>query len=264
MGQTVIVENRPGGNFVIAADHVAKSAPDGYTLFLVADSTFTLNPLTLSNLPYRVERDFEPISMIGLQTLFIVASAKAPGKSFEELLRFAGANPGKVTWGTSGFLNQIVGEQIRIAVGANMLHVPFKGSPPMLQALLNGDIDFSVTTFTPYAGYVKDGKLRGLAVTGSQREAPVPDTPSLAELGYPELTYRQWLALYAPAGVPKPVMDRLLAEVAKALADAELKQRFASAGIEPAPNKPEQMAETVKRDQEKWRKVIGAAGIKLE
>jgi tripartite-type tricarboxylate transporter receptor subunit TctC len=264
MGQPVIVDNRPGGNFVIAAEHVAKSPPDGYTLFLVADSTFTLNPLTLSKLPYDVERDFTPISMVGLQTLFVVASTKAPGKSFEEILRYAKANPGKVTWGTSGFVNQMVGEQIRVGTGTDMLHVPFKGSPPMLQALLNGDIDFSVTTFTPYANFVKEGKLRGLAVTGSGREAPSPETPSLAELGYPELSYRQWLALYAPAGVPKPVMERLLSETAKALNDAELRQRFTGAGMEPAPNTPEQMAATVKRDQEKWSKVIKAAGIKLE
>jgi tripartite-type tricarboxylate transporter receptor subunit TctC len=264
IGQAVVVDNRPGGNFVIAAEHVARSAPDGYTLFLVADSTFTLNPLTFSRLPYQVERDFTPISMIGLQTLFIVASAKAPGRTFEELLRYAKANPGKVTWGTSGFVNQMVGERIKAGTGVDMLHVPFKGSPPMLQALLNGDIDFSITTFTPYANFVKEGKLRGLAVTGSAREAPVPDTPSLAELGHPDLTYRQWLGLYVPAGVPKAIMERLIAETAKALNDADLRQRFAAAGIEPAPSTPEEMAATVRRDQEKWSKVIKSAGIKLE
>jgi tripartite-type tricarboxylate transporter receptor subunit TctC len=263
-GQPVVVDNRPGGNFIIGADLVAKSAPDGYTLLLVPDSTFTLNPITLSNLPYDVERDFAPISRIGLATLFMVASAKAPGKTFEALLRYAKANPGKVTWGTSGFVNQMIGEQIKVGTGADMLHVPFKGSPPMLQALLNGDIDFSITTFTPYASFVKEGKLHGLAVTGTVREAIVPETPSLAELGYPELAYRQWLGLYAPAGVPRPVLQRLLAETHKALNDADLRQRFATAGMEPAPSTPEEMAEIVRRDQAKWAKVIKAAGIKLE
>jgi tripartite-type tricarboxylate transporter receptor subunit TctC len=263
-GQPVVVDNRPGGNFVIAADFVAKSAPDGYTLFLVPDSTFTLNPLTLSKLPYDVERDFAPVSRVGLQTLFIVANPTAPGKSFEELLRYAKANPGKVTWGTSGFVNQMVGEQIKVGTGADMLHVPFKGSPPMLQALLNGDIDFSITTFTPYASFVKEGKLRGLAVTGTLREAIVPETPSLAELGYPELAYRQWLGLYVPAGVPRPVMQRLVAETHKALNAPDLRQRFATAGMEPAPTTPEEMAQIVRQDQAKWAKVIKAAGIKLE
>jgi tripartite-type tricarboxylate transporter receptor subunit TctC len=202
--------------------------------------------------------------MIALQTLFIVANPKAPGKDFADLLRYAKANPGKVTFGTSGLINQMVAEQIKVGTGVDMLHVPFKGSPQMLQALLNGDIDFSVTTFTPYAAFVKDGKLRGIAVTGTNREPPVPDTPSLAELGYPDLAYRQWLALFAPAGLPPPVMERLIRETAKLLADPEIKQRFAAAGIDPAPNTPEQMSAVIRRDQDKWAKVIKAASIKLE
>ena len=263
-GQPVVVDNRPGGNFVIAAEFVAKAPADGHTLFLVPDSTFTLNPLTIANLPYDVQRDFTPISRAGLATLFIVANPKAPGKDFQELLRYAKANPGKVTWGTSGFVNQMVGEQLKVATGVNILHVPFKGSPPMLQALLNGDIDFSITTFTPYANFVKEGKLRGLAVTGSTRESAVPDTPSLAELGYPELAYRQWLGLYVAAAVPRPIVQRLVAETHKALNDPDVKQRMASAGMDAAPSTPEEMAEIVRRDQAKWAKVIKAANIKLE
>jgi len=264
IGQSVIVDNRPGGNFVIASDLVAKSPADGYTLYMVVDSAFTLNPLTLSKLPYNVERDFTPISMIALQTLFIVANPKAPGKDFNDLVQYAKGNPGIVTFGTSGFINQMVGEQLKVATGVNILHVPFKGSPPMLQSLLVGDIHFSITTFTPYANMVKEGKLRGLAVTGEERAPLSPDTPTLAELGHKELTYRQWFALYAPAGVPKPVMDRLLKETAKSLNDPELRQRFVTAGVDAAPNTPAQMAAIVRRDLEKWSKVIKVAGIKLE
>ncbi len=264
MGQSVIVDNRPGGNFVIAAEVVAKSRPDGYTLFMVVDSTFTLNPLTMSNLPYDVERDFTPVSMVALQTLFLVASAKAPVRDFQDLLRYAKANPGKLTFGTSGFINQMVGERIKVATGTNIVHVPFKGSPPMLQSLLIGDIDLSITTFTPYSTYVKEGRLRGMAVTGDERVALVPDTPTLAELGYKDLSYRQWFALYSPAGVPRPVMDRLLKEVARALHDPELRQRFVTAGVDPAPNTPAQMAALVRSEREKWSTVIKAAGIKLQ
>jgi tripartite-type tricarboxylate transporter receptor subunit TctC len=264
LGQSVIVDNRPGGNFVIASDVVAKSPADGYTLYMVVDSAFTLNPLTIPKLPYNVERDFAPISLVALQTLFMVANPKAPGKDFNDLLQYAKANPGKVTFGTSGFVNQMVGEQLKVATGVNILHVPFKGSPPMLQALLAGDIDFSITTFTPYADLVKQGKLRGLAVTGDERAPLSADTPTLAELGHKELTYRQWFGLYAPAGVPKPVMDRLLAETAQSLNDPDLRSRFTQAGVDAAPTSPAQMAAIVRRDLAKWAKVIKAAGIKLE
>jgi tripartite-type tricarboxylate transporter receptor subunit TctC len=264
LGQAVIVDNRPGGNFVIASDLVAKSPPDGYTLYMVVDSAFTLNPLTIAKLPYDVERDFTPISLVALQTLFMVANPKAPGKDFNELLQYAKANPGKVTFGTSGFVNQMVGEQLKVATGVNILHVPYKGSPPMLQALLAGDIDFSITTFTPYATLVKEGKLRGLAVTADERAPLVPDTPTLAELGHKELTYRQWFGLYAPAGLPKPVLDRLLGATAHSLTDPDLRRRFTEAGVDAAPTTPAEMAAIVRRDVEKWAKVIKLAGIKLQ
>jgi len=264
LGQGVIVDNRPGGNFVIASDLVAKAPPDGYTLYMVVDSAFTLNPLTLSKLPYNVERDFAPISLVALQTLFMVANPKAPGRDFNDLLQYAKANPGKVTFGTSGFINQMVGEQLKVATGINLLHVPFKGSPPMLQSLLVGDIHLSITTFTPYAALVKEGKLRGIVVTGDQRSAMVPDVPTLAELGHKNLTYRQWFGLYTTAGVPKPVMDQLIKATSKSLNDPDLKQRFVAAGVDAAPTTPAQMSEIVKGDLAKWSKVIKVAGIKLE
>lgn len=263
MGQSVIVDNRPGGNFVIAAEAAAKAAPDGYTLFMAVDSTFTLNPLQSAKLPYDLERNFAPISLVALQSLFVVASGKAPGRNFQELIAHAKANPGKVTFGSSALVAQLIGEQVKASTGVDMLHVPFKGSPPMLQALLSGDIDFAITTFLPYASYTKDGRLRGLAVTGTHREAPAPDTPTLAELGYPDLGYQLWFGLFAPAGTPRPVLDKLYAEVGKALTDPEARQRLISSGVDPAPSTPEQLGAMIKGDLEKWGRVIKAAGIKL-
>ena len=263
MGQSVIVDNRPGGNFIIAAEAAAKAAPDGHTLFMAVDSTFTLNPLQSAKLPYDPERDFAPISLVALQSLFVVASGKAPGRNFQEIIAHAKANPGKVTFGSSALVAQLIGEQVKAATGVNMLHVPFKGSPPMLQALLSGDIDFAITTFLPYASYTKDGRLRGLAVTGTKREAPAPDTPTLAELGYPELGYQLWFGLFAPAGTPRPVLDKLHAEAGKALNDPEVRRRLILAGVDPAPSTPEQLAARIKGELEKWGKVIKAAGIRL-
>lgn len=264
IGQSVIVDNRPGGNFIIAADAAAKAEPDGHTLFMAVDSTFTLNPLQSVKLPYDYQKNFAPISLVGLQSLFIVASAKAPGRSLAEVIAAAKANPGKVTFGSSALVAQLIGEQIKLAYGVDMLHVPFKGSPPMLQALLASDIDFAITTFTPYANYVKEGKLHGLAVTGAARDAAVPDSPTLAEIGKPELTYRLWFGMFAPASTPKPILERLNAEFVKVLADPVVRQRLTGAGVEPMSSTPEQMDRIVKDDLAKWSRLVKAAGIKLQ
>jgi tripartite-type tricarboxylate transporter receptor subunit TctC len=264
LGQPVIVENRPGGNFIIAADAAAKAEPDGHTLFMAVDSTFTLNPLQSVKLPYDYQKDFAPISLVGLQSLFIVASAKAPGRTLMEVINAAKANPGKVTFGSSALVAQLIGEQIKQTYGVDMLHVPFKGSPPMLQALLSSDIDFAITTFTPYANYVKEGKLHGLAVTGSARDANAPDSPTLAEIGKPELTYRLWFGMFAPAATPKPILQRLNAEFVKVLADPVIRQRLISAGTEPMSSTAEEMDRIVKDDLAKWSKLVKAAGIKLQ
>lgn len=263
-GQPVIVDNRPGGNFIIAADAAAKAQPDGHTLFMAVDSTFTLNPLQSVKLPYDYEKDFAPISLVGLQSLFIVASAKAPGKSLMEVINAAKMNPGKVTFGSSALVAQLIGEQIKQAYGVDMLHIPFKGSPPMLQALLSSDIDFAITTFTPYANYVKEGKLHGLAVTGSARDANAPDSPTLAEIGKPELTYRLWFGMFAPAATPKPILQRLHAEFVKVLADPVIRQRLIAAGVEPMSSTPEQMDKIVKDDLAKWSRLVKERGIKLQ
>lgn len=263
MGQPVVVENRPGGNFVIAAVAAAKAPADGHTIFMAVDSTMTLNPLQFDPLPYDPVKDFAPISLVAAQSLFIVASAKAPGKTLHDLVAYAKANPGKVTFGASALAAQLIAEQIKLKDGVDMLYVPFKGPPPMLQALLNGEVDFAVTTFVPYASHVKEGRLRGLAVTGTRRDVPAPDSPTLAELGYPELTYRFWLGMFAPAGTPAPVLDRLNAEIGKALNDAVMKQRLSAAGLEPTPGTAAQLAQAMRDDLDKWTRVVRTAKIKL-
>ena len=263
MGQPVIVDNRPGGNFIVAATAAAGAPADGHTIFMAVDSTMTLNPLQFEKLPYDPFRDFAPISLIAAQALFIVASSKAPGRSLSELVAYAKANPGKLTFGASALAAQLIAEQIKLKNGVDMLHVPFKGPPPMLQALLNGEVDFAVTTFVPYASHAREGRLRGLAVTGTRRDAPAPDVPTLTELGYPELTYRFWLGMFAPAGTPGPVLDRLNAEINKALGEPDLAQRLVAAGLEPTPSSAAQLRQVMRDDLEKWTRVVRAANIKL-
>lgn len=263
MGQAVIVDNRPGGNFVIAADAAAKAPADGYTLFMGTDSTFTVNPISGVKLPYDADKDFVPITLTALQTLFVVASGKAQAKTLKDMLGYAKANPGKVTFGSSALVSQLIGERMKLVTKTDMLHIPFKGSPPMLQALLTGDIDFAITTFSPYASYTKDGRLVGLAVTGTRREALVPDTPTLAELGLSEVGYHLWYGLFAPAETPKNIQSRIHTEVVKVLNDPSVRAKLIAAGIEPATSSPEDLALRIREDRARWLPVLKASGAAL-
>ncbi len=264
MQQSVIVENRPGGNFVIAAEAVAKSPPDGYTLFLAVDSTMSVNPMLYSKLSYDPERDFAPVSLVALQSLFMVAGPKAPARDLPGLIAYARANPGKLTYGSSAILQQLTGEKIKLDAKIDMLHVPFKGSPPMLQALLNGEIDFAITVTTPYSTYVKDGRLFGLVTSGAKREAALPSTPVMAEVGFRSLEFSNWTGLFAPAGTPDAIIEKLNAEVKKAMNDPSVAARLTPTGIYPSTGTPEQLRALRKGDVERWSGVIKAAGIKLD
>ncbi len=264
MQQSVVVDNRPGGNSVIAAEVVAKAPPDGYTLFMAVDATMSLNPLLYSKLPYSPERDFAPISHIASQPLFLVAGPRAPARTFPEILAYARANPGKLNYGTSALLLMLAGEKIKLDSSVQMVHVPFKGSPGMLQALLAGDIDFCITAVMPYATYVKEGKLFGLATSGAQRERMLPATPTVRELGYLGLDFGLWNGLFAPAGTPAPILERLNAEVRKAWSDPAANERLIASGTYPSASTPEQLRALMRTDVERWSAVIKASGVKLD
>jgi tripartite-type tricarboxylate transporter receptor subunit TctC len=262
-GQAVVVDNRPGGNYIVAAESVAKAQPDGYTLFMAVDAAMSINQLLYSKLSYSPERDFVPISQVGGQPLFIVASEKAPVRTFKDLLAYAKANPGKLSYGTSSQIHLLAGEKIKIDTPVQMLNIPFKGSPPMLQALLTSEIDFSITALTPYANFVKQGKLHALAVTSSTRAVMLPDTPTVRELGFPELEFGNWFGLYAPAGTPKSIVERLNSEVRKALADPVAKQKLINAGFDPVASTPEHLQSLIKADLARFASIIKNAGLMI-
>ena len=264
MQQTVIVENRPGGNSVISAEMVAKASPDGYTLFMAVDSVMSLNPLLYSKLSYDPERDFIPISHVASQPFFMVAGPRSPVRDLPSLIAYARENPGKLTYGTSAMLQQLAGEKLKLDSKVDMLHVHFRGSPPMLQALLNGEIDFAITATTPYATYVKEGRLFGIATSGGQREMVLPTTPVVREVGFSDLEFGNWNGLYAPAGTPTIILEKLNAEVRKAMSDPAVSARLISAGIYPSTGTPEQLRSLRRSDIERWGPVIKAARIKLD
>jgi tripartite-type tricarboxylate transporter receptor subunit TctC len=263
-GQAVLIENRPGGNFVIAADAVAKASADGYTILLASDSTFTLNPLRRSSAPYDADRDFAPISLVALQPQFVVASGKAPAKTLKDMLAYAKANPGKLTFASSALVSQLMGEQVKLATQTDIVYVAFKGSPQILQALLSGEIDFAIVGFTPNASYTKDGRLTSLAVTGTRRALLVPETPTLAELGHGEAGTSIWYGAFVPAKTPRAIQERLHREIVRALGDPATRQKLLEADLEPATSTPEELGEKVRADRQRWRGVLESARIVLD
>jgi len=264
MGQTIIVENRPGANGALGSDIVAKSAPDGYTVGFAGSSTHVLNPL-LYKLNYDPVKDFTPVTTVATTSFVIIVKPDSELKSLGNLLAQARANPGKLSYGSFGNASagHLAGEMFKYTAKVDMVHIPYKGSAPGQLDVMGGAIPlmFSDMSAMPH---VKSGKLRALAVTGSKRLAAYPEIPTVAEAGVPGYDAQGWFAVYAPAGVPRPVLDRLNAEFVKALSRPDIRERLVSLGLEPATTTPEGLAALMRADREKWVKLIAQAGIKAE
>lgn len=263
-GQTVVVDNRPGGNTLIGAEMVARSAPDGYTLLMPIDSTLTMNPALYAKLPYDPEKSFAPVSMLTRQSLLISVHPKLAIRSLKELVAYAKANPGKINYATGAITSHVAGELFKSIAGIDIVTVRYKGGAPAFQAVLAGDVEMAITDMLSAIPHLKEGRVYGLATTGPQRAQVLPDLPTVAEQGYPGFEVRYWFALLAPARTPKPIVDKLNGEVRAVLNLAEVKARLATAGLEVNPSTPEELAEIVKTEREKWGKVIRAAGIQVE
>lgn len=264
LAQTVVVDNRPGGNMVVAAGVVAKAPPDGYTLLLTLDIAMTMNQSLFKALPYNPETDFAPISLLSTQPLLFVANPKLPAASMTQLVDYAKANPGKVNYGSGAIVGQLAGELLKSITGAQMVYVAYKGSGPALQALVTGEIDLAVADIAPFVPYINDGKLKPIVVTGSRRDPSLPQVPTMSEQGFPGLVSEDWFALYAPAGTPKPIIAKLNQAVAASLAGPDLRERLLSVGINPAASTPEELAARQKLDAARWGKLIHDADIHLD
>ena len=265
MGQPVLIDNRPGSDTIIAADILAKSPADGYTILLTLDIAVTTNPFMYSRLPYDPVKDLAPVSLVATTALIIVAGPKLPAqiKTLPELVAYAKANPGKVNYGSGAATIPIVVELLKQTTGVEMVYVPYKGAAPTLQALLAGDIELGIADFFSFIPSIKQGKLRAIAVTGRTREASLPDTPTAIEAGYPNVELGNWWGVYAPGGTPAPIIDRLNREVVRAVALPDFAERIRAMINARISSSPSELAARQKADAAKLGVLIKSAGLKV-
>jgi tripartite-type tricarboxylate transporter receptor subunit TctC len=261
LGYNVFVENRPGAGGTIGADFVAKSAPDGYTL-LFTGTPHVISAWVYKKLPYDPLKDFEPVALVASGPYVLVVNPQLPVHSIPELIAAAKAQPGKIDYASSGngSAQHLVSALFASMAGIELNHVPYKGSGPAMQDLLGGQVKVSFAGIPNVLPHVKAGRLRALAVSTPQRSPDLPDVPTAAEAGVPGYQATLWLNLAAPAGTPGDIVQRIYAETAKALQDAELQQNFRAAGVEASPMSPQELAGFLRGEYEKWGKVVRDTG----
>ncbi len=260
--QPVVVENRPGAGSVIGTDLVAKAAPDGYTLLVVAAS-FSMSPSLYAKLPFDPVRDFSPITLLSAFPNILVVHASLPVKSVQELIAYAKARPGQLNFSSSGVATgtHLSMELFRNMTGIQIVHVPYKGGAPSVNALLAGEVQITLATISTALPQVKAGKLRALAVTTPQRSVAALEVPTLAESGVPGYDYSSWIGLLAPARTSPAIIARLRAVTTDIVRTPEMRAILALEGAEPVGNSPEEFAALIGTEVGRWRKVVAAAGI---
>jgi tripartite-type tricarboxylate transporter receptor subunit TctC len=263
MGQQFVVENRPGAASIIGSEAAARAPNDGYTLFMGSSGSLAVNPGMYAKLPYDPIRDFVPIGLALKVPFFLVVNPSVPARSVAELVAYLKANPGKVNFGTAGngASNHLSAEYFRSVAGVDMVHVPYKGSPPAVTDLLGGQISVMFETGPLTVPHVKTGKLRALAVASAQRSSALPELVTIAESGYPGFEAVGWAGLLAPAGTPREIVTRINAEMVRSLAMPELKERFVAMGAELVSSTPEEFDAYIRSETAKWGKVIKDVGI---
>ena len=266
LGQPVVVENKPGAGGTIGADMVAKSPPDGYTLLMGSNSTFSVAPSLYPKNPYSPLRDFAPVIMIASAPFVLVTNPGIPAKDARELVALAKASPGKLTMSSAGTgsSNHLVGELFQEISGARFTHIPYKGSGQALADLMGGQVNLHFDQLTSAVSHIQGGKLRALMVTAPARVAMLPDVPTAAEAGYAAFEATNVTGLIAPAGTPREIIDKLNAATQKVIAQAAIREKFAGIGAEATGGTPEQFGAYIRDDLAKWTRIVKDANVKVD
>ncbi|TMG74747.1 MAG: tripartite tricarboxylate transporter substrate binding protein [Betaproteobacteria bacterium] len=262
--QPVVIDNRPGANSIIAAEFVAKSAPDGYTLLVNATGGMSVNPVLYTKLPYDPLRDFVPISMVGVFPLVLVVHPSVPVSSVHELIAYAKANPGKLNYsaGSTGF--QVATEMFKQMTDTDIKHIPYKGSAASITAVIAGDVQMTIVDTPPLVAQIKAGKVKALAVTSAKRAASMAELPTIAESGVPGYEMVLWIGVFAPAGTPREVVSKLNAEVVRIIRLPDIGEKLGGIGVDPLGNTSEQTAEWIRREIARYGPVVKAANIRAD
>jgi len=266
LGQTVVVEDRPGGALTIGLDIVAKSAPDGYTIGMGPIGALAITRHMVARLPYDIERDFQPIALVTRGHLLLAVSPSLPVNSVKELIEYAKKNPGKLMNASSsnGSPGHVGGELFKYMTGTDIVHVPYKGGAMAINDLIAGHVQVMFESLNSISTYARSGKVKALAVSGTKRSVGFPDLPTIAEAGVPGYDAATWTGVIGPAGMPRPIVLKLNAAINQAIVSPVFKARFGEIGDEPAGGTPEEFAETIRRDSAKWAEVVKRSGAKID
>ncbi|HWI38009.1 MAG TPA: tripartite tricarboxylate transporter substrate binding protein [Burkholderiales bacterium] len=266
LGQPVVVDNRPGGALTIGIDAVAKSAPDGYTIGMGPVGALAITRHMVAHLPYDIERDLQPVALITTGYMLLAASPKAPFKTVPELIDYAKKHPGELSNASSsnGSPGHVSGELFKFMTGTDIVHVPYKGGAAAIADLISGNVQLMFESTNSIAPHVVAGRVRALAVTGAKRSTSLPTIPTMIEAGVPGYEVTAWTGVIAPAGLPRPVLERLNRAVNMTINDPVVKERLVQLGSEGGGGTPEDYAEIIRKDSAKWAEVIRRSGAKID
>src|SRR3954447_2997954 len=266
LGQQIVVDNRPGGALTIGLDMTAKAEPDGYTICMGPIGALAITRHMVVRLPYDIERDFQPIALVAHGHMLLAAAPDAPFKTVAELIDYAKKNPGKLSNASSsnGSRGHVGGELFKFMTGTDIVHIPYKGGATAINDLIAGRVQLMFESLNSIAPHAQSGTVRALAVTGERRSPAFPDLPTVAEAGVPGYAAPTWSGVIGPAGIPRPILEKLNAAINRAIKTPAFQARFASIGDEPAGGTPEAFAETIAKDSAKWKEVVQRAGVRLD